>query len=238
MENVKTGNNAKVFAGKTAVDILRRSRTRIVCNVNPGYNYRLRRRLYKECAEDNRRLTELQWGTCIDDAGQADELVLNDGVDVNASGSDNDCTALLRASRSSPSQYIETLIDLGADVNAQRKETKVTPLLLAAYWNNFMASCLLVKHGTEVNVQDRHKLTALNLSVEKDHDHLVRLLVTNKADVNIQDNKGVTPLHRTVGKWPLRVKLNFVTMLLKQNADVNIQDNDGYTALHLAVKGE
>ena len=91
----------------------------------------------------------------------------------------------MHASRSSSSQLIETLIDLGADVNAQRKETKVTPLLLAADWNNYMASCLLVEHGTEVNVQDRCGLTALHLSVQKDHDHLVRLLVTNKADVNI-----------------------------------------------------
>ena len=134
MENVKTRNSAKVFAGKTAVDILQRFRT--------GYNdepsiERLYR-IYEECAEDNRRLTELQWGTCIDDAEQAVELVLNDGVDVNASGSENDWTALLHGSRSSSSQFLETLIDLGADVNAQRRETKVTPLLLAADWNRIL----------------------------------------------------------------------------------------------------
>ena len=134
MENVKTRNSAEFFAGKGLY------------------------RIYEECAEDNRRLTELQWGTCIDDAEQAVELVLNDGVDVNASGSDNDYTALLHASRSSSIQFIETLIDLGADVNAQRRETKVTPLLLAADCNNYMASCLLVEHGTEVNVQDRYGL--------------------------------------------------------------------------------
>ena len=135
MENVKTGNNAKFFAGKTAFDILQRLQTRTEYNDDPSYAIeRLNRlyRLYEECAEDSRLLTELQWGTCIDDVEQAVELVLTDGVDVNSSGSDNDYTALLHASRSSSSQSIETLIDLGADVNAQRRETKVTPLLLAA----------------------------------------------------------------------------------------------------------
>ena len=175
MENVKTGNNAKFFAGKTAVDILQRLQTRTEYNDDPSYAIAINRlyRLYEECAEGNRRLTELQWGTCIDDAEEAVELVLTDSVDVNSSGSDNDYTALLHASRSSSSQFIETLIDLGADVNAQRRETKVTPLLLAAEWNNYMASCLLVEHGTEVNLQDRYGLTALHLSVKKDHEHLV-----------------------------------------------------------------
>ena len=229
MENRETGDNSEVFA----FDMLPRLRTSKRYHVVPNHAIKT---LYEECAENNRRLNELQWGTCIDDAEQAVELVLNDGVDVNASGSDNDYTVLLHASRSSSRQFIETLIDLGADVNAQRRESKETPLMLAADWNNYMAASLLVKHGTEVNVQDRYGLTALHLSVKKDHDHLVRLLVTNKANVNIQDNTGETPLYSSVAKWPPRVNLNLVRMLLKHNADVNIQDEDGKTVSHLAVQ--
>ena len=160
MELTKTGKNAKEFIGKTAVDFLSlRNRT------NP-FHIDIER-IYEKLAEDKSGLTELQWGTCSDDAEQAVELVLNEGVDINDSGSDNDWTALLQASRSSSSQFIETLIDLGADVNAQRRET---PLMLAADWNNYMAASLIVRHGADVNVQISNGITPLHLSIKKNHE--------------------------------------------------------------------
>ena len=141
----ETGNNAKEVIEKTAVDLLSlRKRT------NP-FHVDIER-IYEKLAEDNSRLTELLWGTCNDDAEEAVELVLNDGVDINDSGSDSDYPALLLASRSSSSQFIETLIDLGADVDAQLGESKETPLMLAADWNNYMAARLIVRHGADVNV--------------------------------------------------------------------------------------
>ena len=160
MELVTTGNNANHFPGKTAVDILSliKRRKPSYCSIE---------RLYNEWAKDNSRLTKMYWATCHDDVEQAVEFVLNDCVDINTSGSDNDWTALLRASRSSSSQFIETLIDLGADVNGQRKEREETPLILAADWNNYMAAYLLVRHGADVNVQISNGFTPLHLSVQK-----------------------------------------------------------------------
>ena len=145
MELTKTGKNAKEFIGKTAVDFLSLRKT-----TNP-FHIDIER-IYDKLAEHNSRLTELPWGTCDDNVEQAVELVLNNGVDINASGSDNDSTALLHASRSSSSQVIETLIDLGADANAQRRKSKETPLMLAADWNNYMAASLILRHGADVNV--------------------------------------------------------------------------------------
>ena len=189
MELTKTGNNAKKFSGKTAVDLLSlRKRT------NP-FNVDIKR-IYEKLAEDKSRLTELQWGSCNDDAEQAVELVLNDGVDINASGSDRSYPALLQASRSSSSQFIETLIDLGADVNAQLRESKETPLMLAADWNNYVAASLIVRHGADVNVQISSGLTPLHVSVQKNHENVVRLLLKHNANVNIQNTNGYTPLHR------------------------------------------
>ena len=98
---------------------------------------------------------------------QAVELVLNDGVDINASGSDSGYPALLQASRSSSSQFIETLIDLGSDVNAQLRESKETPLMLAADCNNYVAASIIVRHGADVNVQISNTFTPLHVSVQK-----------------------------------------------------------------------
>ena len=177
MELVTTGNNAKYLPGKTAVGILSLiERSNMLSHVKgrkPSH-YSIER-LYNEWAKNNSRLTELQWGTSHDDVEQAVEFVLNDCVDINTSVSDNDWTALLRASRSSSSQFIETLIDLGADVNAPRKEKKETPLVLAADWNNYMAAYLLVRHGADVNVQISIGFTPLHLSVQKNHENLIKL---------------------------------------------------------------
>ena len=85
MELVTTGNNPKEFPGKTAVDILSLIKRR-----KPSH-HRIER-LYNEWAKDNSRLTELQWTTCHDDVEQAVEFVLNDGVDINAPGSNSDWT--------------------------------------------------------------------------------------------------------------------------------------------------
>ena len=256
MEHVRTRNNAKVFPGKTAGDILSLIKIR-----KPSHDSI--ERLYNECADENRRLTE-QWATSDDDAEQAVELVLNDGVDINARASDNDYTALLQASRSSSIQFIETLIDLGADVDIQRTESKATPVLSATKWNNYLAASLFLRYGTKVNVQVNDGKTPLHWAVILGNENLVRLLLQHNADVNIQDTGGYTPLHQlvkegntnlvrlllehnadvniqdTYGKTPLHQSViegdeNLVSLLLAQNADVNIQDNDGCTALHLSV---
>ena len=124
---------------------------------------------------------------------------------------------MLQASRSSSSQYIETLIDLGADVNAQRRESKETPLMLAADCNNYMAASLLLRHGAGVNVQDSFGSTPLHLSVKKNCKSLVRLLLAYNAVVNIEDNSGYTILHQSV----LRGDKNLVRLFLEHHADVN-----------------
>ena len=195
-------------------------------------SYKSIKRLYIECAKDNSRQTKLQWATCNDDAEQAVELVLNDGAAINARASGNDYTVLLQASRSSSSQFIETLIDLGADVNIQRKKSKETPLKLAAVWNNYMAVCLLVRHGAYVDVQDSYGFTPLHISVRKGRENLIKLLLANKVDVNIQDDDGYLPLH-----WcAFEGNENLCRLLLEHNADVNIQDNRGCTLLHWSAR--
>ena len=187
MKYTKTGNNAKGFPGKTAIDILS-----LVKGTKLNH-YSIER--LQHWAENNSGLYELQWAACNDDVEQAVEFVLSGDVDIDALGSGNDCTALLQASRSSSSQFIETLIDLGADVNAQRKDDKVTPLISAIEWNNYMAACLLLRHGADVDVQGGDGFTPLHFSVNKGHENLSRLLVEHNADVNIRDKYGDTPLH-------------------------------------------
>ena len=77
MKLTNTRKNTKEFIGKTAVDFLSLRKRTNLFHVDI-------KRIYETLAEDNSRLTELLWGTCSDDAEQAVELVLNDGIDINA----------------------------------------------------------------------------------------------------------------------------------------------------------
>ena len=170
---------------KAGFNLLQAAEYDIVLKAQGLPSYKSIKRLYNECAKDNSRQTKLQLATCNDDAEEAVELVLNDGVDINVRASDNDYTVLMQASRSSSSQFIETLIDLGADINIQRKKSKETPLKLAAVWNNYMAVCLLVRHGAYVDVQDSYGFTPPHISVRRGRENLIKLLLANKVDVNI-----------------------------------------------------
>ena len=229
MELVTTGNNAKVFPGKTAGDILSLKKIR-----KP--NHDSIEKLYNEWAEENRRLTELQWATCNDDAEQAVELVLNDGVDINAPASHNDYTALLQASRSSSIQFIETLLDLGANVDIQRRESKATPVLSATKWNNYLAARLFLRYGTKVNVQVNDGKTPLHWAVILGNENLVRLLLQHNADVNIQDNDGCTALHLSLLQSHINQRKIFDTLVKHKAQIINTCDAKGLTPLHTAVR--
>lgn len=140
----KTGNQAKAFPGKTALEILLALQEKGEGNVDID-------ELYKEGVEKIDTLTELHLCKCTIDAEKAVEIVLNEGVDINIPGKSNR-TPLMWASTSS-SEFIKTLIDLGADVNAQRTDYQTTPLILATCWNNYMAADILLKHGADVNMK-------------------------------------------------------------------------------------
>ena len=93
-----------------------------------------------------------------DDAEKAVELVLTDGVDINIPAKSNR-TPLLWASPPSSSQFFKTLVDLGADVNVQRTDDKGSSLVLAAYWNNYMATCILLQQTFKMRQDAHHCMT-------------------------------------------------------------------------------
>ena len=224
--NLKTtGNDAKVFPRKTAVDIL-------LSLEEKGLGHAKIDKFYLETVEKYNTLTELHRCKSVNDAEKAVELVLNDGVDINIPVLCNR-TPLLWASVSSSSEFIETLIDLGADVNAQRTDDKVTPLRLLAGWNHYMGVRLLLELGADANIQDVDGYTPLHSSVSEGHENLSKLLLKENADANTQNINGYTPLHSLVVKG----HENLVKVLLKNNADANTQNIHGDAPLHSSVRG-
>ena len=218
-----TSSDAKLFPGVTAVDILLSLDPKKRGHDDIG-------KLYQKDVKKCSTLTELHRCVRSDDAEKAIELVVNDGVDINIPALCNR-TPLLVASLSSSSVLIKTLIDLGADVNAQRTDDKVAPLLLAAYWNNYMATRLLLERGAHANVQASDGATPLHDAVANNHENLVKLLLENVADANIQNAEGNTPLHLSVRNGNFEIS----QLLIEAGCNINLRDKNGRTPRHYSV---
>ena len=222
----KTGSHAKVFPGKTALEILLALQDKGEGNVKIE-------KLHKKCIEIIDTLSELHLCQDNNDVEKAVEMVLNEGVDINIPGKSNR-TPLMWASLSATGEFIKTLINLGADVNAQRTDHKIAPLSLAAYWNNLMAVDILLKHGADVSLLNISKWTELHQCAEKGFLSVSRLLIDSGCDINLRDNKGQTPLYLAVKNKHKYI----VKCLLESEADVNMKYNENASDRIYLVRGK
>ena len=228
MNSQKTGSQAKIFPGKTALEILLALQDKGEGNVEIE-------ELYKHCIEIIDTFTELHLCQDNNDVEKAVEIVLNEGVDINIPGKSNR-TPLLWASLTASGKFIETLIDLGADVNAQRTDDKVASLYLAAYWNNYMAVDILLKHGADVGRMNISKTVELHdcLGAGSLSVHVSRLLIDSGSDINLRNSKGQTALYCAVNN-----KHKFIVkFLLESEADVNMKYNENASERIYLVRGK
>jgi len=114
-----------------------------------------------------------------------------------------------------------------------------TSLMSAISHGNPNAVMFLIKHGADVNVQDRDGKTALHYAVPhlgSSHHFtsckVFSCLVENGANVNSCANDSCTPLMLAISNG----HLNGAIFLTEHGTDVNVQDRDGKTALHFAVQ--
>jgi len=207
----KTGSNAKCFPGKTAVDILTSLDKKGKEHINIE-------KVYQRMVEVHNSLSELHLCASNDDAEKAVELVLNEAIDINIPAKCNR-TPLLWASPSSSSQVIKTLVDLGAEVNVQRTDDKVVPLGLAAYWNNYMATNILLQYGADANIEDDKGDAPLHYSARQGNFSVSKLLIQSGCKVNMRNYNDKTPLYLAVENRHDHV----IKVLLENTADINMQ---------------
>ena len=210
MNSVSTSDDAHVFPGKTAVNILSNLDNKMQARDDIN-------QLYQDSVQTVNTLTELHWCAKKDDPEKAVELVVNDGVDIDIPALFNR-TPLLWASNPSSSMLIKTLIDLGADVNAQRTGDKVAPLFFAAYWNNYMAIRLLLERGADSNIQNVDGDSPLHISVSKGFFKVSHLLIEAGCNINLRNKCHQTPLYIAVKNGHKRL----TRLLLDCNADVSM----------------
>ena len=170
---------------------------------------------------------------------QGVQLLLDQGVDLEAVDLEMKATALDIAARIGQAAMVQLLLDKGANIEARNKNGG-TPLITAAFWRRSEIVLLLVEHGADVNAVDSTNRSAMYRAITDwgetgyydDKRYLItQILLNNGADIEIADQWGDTPLMVAVEYG----KKDIVALLLDKGADVHARDFIQTTPLHMAV---
>ena len=170
------------------------------------------------------------------------DILLAAGVDVNATGGSFE-TALIVAARRGSIDIVRKLISAGADVNASPEAGYGTALMAAIGQDSHTSkedkarytaiAKELLNAGTDVNIQNRSKQTALSYAVFSGNVDEVIMLLEAGADPNIRDDFDNTILSTAIN-WG-GGKASIVEKLIAFGADVNASNECGATELMEAV---
>jgi cytohesin len=169
-------------------------------------------------------------------------------------------------------ELVKLLLNHGVLVNEKTGNFQFSPLHKVAIVGHKATyqSCrdigeLLIAHGADVNIKDKHGNTPLHWSARLGHQDIVELLVESGAEVNALNQSNSSALfdatechHSNIVEYLLShgAKVNLrdtegwtpllrafqrsggddvVSVLLAYGADVNVRHNRGYSPLHIAV---
>ena len=132
---------------------------------------------------------------------------------------------------------IDLLVVRGADVNARESGDGSTPLLKATasyYDTNFNA---LLRHGADVNFQNKNGDTALHVAITQAtvSSSKIKALLSHGASPNAQNKHGETPLHLLRSYNPSG---ETISLLLGAKADLEVKNDAGLTVLLKVVKNK
>ena len=149
---------------------------------------------------------------CIAHDSNSTEILLENGIDINAKDSEGFTPLILAIN----DVVLPTELDGDEKVARGGREDVVE---------------LLLKHGANPNLADPAGNTPLHHAAQEDRRVILRLLLENKGDPNYKNSEGATPLHVATQSPSLRA----AELLIKNGANPNAADNKGQTPMHLAA---
>jgi len=162
------------------------------------------------------------------------ELLITQGIDVNARGKDGSM-ALHAAVGRWQKEVAKLLLAKGADVNAETLSrwgvSGSSTLHVAATRGSRDLAALLIDGGANLNAKDSDGRTPLHVAAADGHYEVARLLVEKGSDVNAEDSDGDTPLYAAV----LAGDSHTAEQLINAGADAKVKNRQGQTLLHTAI---
>jgi ankyrin repeat protein len=157
-------------------------------------------------------------------------LMIENGADIETTGSFHDSTALLDASEGGHEAVVRLLIENGADIEASSVHNS-TPLLKASWWGHEAIVRLLIEKGADIEARSVHNSTPLLEASLMGRENIVRFLIEKGADIEASSAHNLTPLLRA--SWMGREAT--VRLLAEKGANVNAQSSNGDTPLAFAI---
>ncbi len=145
-------------------------------------------------------------------------ILLENGVDINAYLKNCDMTPLIRLIRKESICGMQTLIENGADVNLCDKDGK-SPLVHAVSQRNSEIAKLLIENGADLNL---NKDLLVKTSFEQNNKDIISLLLMNGINPNMKimgPDQEISLL--TYAVWFLH-NFDIVELLIKAGANVNL----------------
>ena len=132
-------------------------------------------------------------------------------------------------------EVLKLLLEAGLNPNIQAGENGWTCLLVACCDNYLEAASLLLKHGANPYLVEKHKKNCLMMAAQNGHTEIVSMLLNSeyvdvRRIINEQTEQGWTALALAYDHPEV------VELLLKHDADPNIATDDGWTPLMLACQ--
>lgn len=126
------------------------------------------------------------------------------------------------------------LLQRTIDINHKNNQGK-TALHVAAFYGSAVAVECLLRHGAQIDIQDRWECPPLHWALWSKCLDTITALLNGQANVNIKNAAGETALHIAT-YYGVE---NAVRLCLQRDASkINSTDNAGYTPLHwAAIKG-
>ncbi|KAI9373647.1 ankyrin repeat-containing domain protein [Aspergillus egyptiacus] len=150
---------------------------------------------------------------------------------ANVRVSDGEYSPLCAAVRSGNIPIIQALLDAGADIDGDGD--RESPLWEALRKDDTKVAEFLIARGANVN----HAIwstTALYLTVSRNCESTVRLLLAHHADVTLTNLVGATALCHAAQSGSSEI----IKLLLEAGSDTSIADDNGrIPLLHAAIKG-
>lgn len=181
--------------------------------------------------EDNALAKVILLHRCIEEGDVVFvESLLDAGADVYAR-TDDDMTALMRASFYGRTEIVKMLLDRGTlDLEDEIGFASLSIACLQRYKDTLR---VLIARGSQVGIQGHNGSSALEIALYFEDKEIFDLLLKGGASLNGQDTiLGQTMLMRA----SLGGNIEVVKILLAHGARVDIQDNEGASALTWARK--
>ena len=160
--------------------------------------------------------------------------LLDQGANANARDSEEEGTALMKASSKGHRDIVQLLCERGADVNAKDKDG-YTALHLAVEFGHIAVVELLLKQGANIEATGgRSAITALMDAALDGRDSIAVLLLRAGASVSAVNYRGSTAL-AYAAKYDHEV---MAKILLDYGADLELRDNEGSTPVMVAASGD